>query len=53
MKKVDYENFLQQKFGEQNPHVLDDEWPDAFDEWLCALDVQEFIDYADEWGKTL
>jgi len=47
----DFEDFLMQKFGERNPHVLDDEWPEGFSEWLCELGVDEWIELANLWGK--
>ena len=48
--KRDFEDFLQQKFGEQNPHVLDDDWPDAYSEWCAELPIDDLIRWANEWG---
>lgn len=31
--------------------VLDDDMPDAFDNWLGSLDGEEYIEYANEYGK--
>lgn len=43
--------FLEDKFGLQY-HGLDDEMPDAFNDWLADLDVDELIDYADEFARS-
>ena len=46
-----FENYLQEKHFEENQQLLDDDLPDAFEEWASNLDVQEVIDYAEKWGK--
>ena len=51
MKYKDFEDYLMSKFIEYNTQVLDDEIPDAFGEWLENQDVQEIINYADEYKK--
>ena len=43
-----FEEFLQEKHAE-NYHGLDDEMPDAFNNWLGNLPVDTLIDYAEEW----
>lgn len=48
----DFEDFLQEKFIENNPSVLDDDIPDAFSDWLADLDVQELIDYGNAYAKV-
>lgn len=32
---------------------FDDDMPDDYDRWLCELDPDELIGWAEEWGKTL
>lgn len=49
MKDTTFENYLQEKHSEQYVG-LDDDMPDDFNDWLCALDPQEIIDYAEVWG---
>jgi len=49
MKNVDFENYLQEKHSEQYVGI-DDDMPDDFNDWLCALDPQEIIDYAELYG---
>ena len=31
-------------------NCLDDDMPDAFSDWLCDLDPQSFIEYADKYA---
>lgn len=50
---LSFEDFLKDKHYEENPTILDDDLPDAFDDWLGNLDGHEYIRYADEWGKKL
>ena len=50
-KKADFEDYLQDKFIRDNPHVLDDDIPDAFSDWISDLDPMELIELANEWGK--
>lgn len=52
-KKIDFEDYLQDKFIRDNPHVLDDDIPDAFSEWIAELSIDEVIVYANEWGAKL
>lgn len=53
MKKYsDFEDFLSEKFSQENPMVLDDEWPDAYSDWVGNLDVNDVIAWANEYGKT-
>jgi hypothetical protein len=51
MKHKDFEDFLLDKFAKENPQVLDDEYAEAFDEWLADLDVDQFIKYGDQYKK--
>ena len=46
-----FEDFLQDKFIRQNPTILDDDIPDAFDEWLCEIEPELWIEYGDEYKK--
>ena len=46
-----FEDFLQDKFIKQNPTILDDDIPDAFDEWLCDIEPELWIEYGDEHKK--
>ena len=53
MRYTDFTDYLSQRFAEcEGNHVLDDEFPDAFDEWLQDLDVDLIIKYADMYKKT-
>lgn len=44
-----FEKYLEEDVWEPEG-VLDDDMPEAFDAWLEQLDVQEVMDYAQEWG---
>lgn len=50
--EINFERFLQDKHADQY-QGLDDEMPDNFTEWLCDLDPQGLIDYAEEWHKSM
>lgn len=52
MKKKTFEEYLRDDVWEPDG-VLDDDMPDAFDTWCAKLDVQEIMDYAEEWGDTI
>lgn len=49
----DFEDFLNEKFGEAEPMTLDDDWPDAFNDWLEKQDVNDLIKWADEYASPL
>jgi len=51
MKYTNFENYLQEKHFEKNPMILDDDLPDAFADWLENIDIQDVIDYANEYKK--
>ena len=48
MKKT-FEEYLAHRHHEEYPEILDDNLPDAFDNWLSNLDVSEAMIYADAW----
>ena len=43
-----FEEYLQDRHAGQY-QGLDDEMPDNFNEWLCDLDPDEWIEYAGMW----
>lgn len=47
--KESFEEFLSRKHMEDEPTVLDDDLPDAFDNWLSNLGVDLMIVYAEKW----
>lgn len=51
MKYKDFTDFLTYKFGVEEPAVLDDDWPDRFNDWLADLDVDTLVKWADEYAK--
>lgn len=56
MKHKDFEDFLTQKFADEVRYTendpLDDDWPDAFNDWLCDLGPDDWIKYGDEYFNT-
>ena len=42
-----FENYLKEKHGETYTG-LDDDMPDAYEAWLDELQIDDFIQYADE-----
>ena len=48
----DFEDFLQEKFIESNPTVLDDDIPDAFDQWITWIEPADFIIYGNQYAKV-
>jgi hypothetical protein len=51
--KTTFDSFLQEKFFEAEPQTLDDQFPDAFNDWLVDIDVQEIIDYGQEYAEYI
>ena len=47
-----FEEYLEEEFA-KDYRGLDDDMPDSLDTWMSNLDVQEVIDYAEEWGSEL
>ena len=48
-KKETFEEFLGRMHMEDEPTVLDDDLPDAFDAWLSNLGIDLTIVYAEKW----
>ncbi len=51
--KIDFENYLQEQFMKDEPQVLDDDIPDAFDAWLETKDVNDIIEYSGKYDKIV
>ena len=52
-KKVDFEGYLQDKFVEENPQVLDDDISDSFNDWLGGSEIQDIIDYGQRYAEKV
>lgn len=46
-----FEEFLEDKFVKIAEGMLDDDLPDAFDNWLGTLDGDEYMEYAQQYGE--
>lgn len=51
--KIDFEQYLQEKFWEAEPQTLDDQFPDAFNDWLVEEDPQTIIDFGQEYAELI
>ena len=51
--EINFKFFLRQKHFELEPLTLDDDLSDAFDIWLVELDVQELIDYGQQYAEKI
>jgi hypothetical protein len=49
MRKQNFEEFLQDYHYINNPQLLDDDLPDAFDDWLVELQADDWIKLAEKW----
>lgn len=52
MTQTPFRDFLQEKHAEDY-HGTDDGMPDSFDAWLSNLQVDDFLEYGDEFVFTL
>lgn len=48
-----FDEFMQRMHLEENPHLLDDELADDFNDWLTSLAPDDFAYYASEWGARV
>lgn len=55
--KIDFEAYLTNKWQEQvtctENDCLDDDIPEVFNEWLCELNPDDFIKYANQYAKEI
>ena len=51
-KKIDFEQYLQEQFI-QPAIPPDDDMEDLFDAWLEQLDVQELIDFGQQYAEKI
>ena len=47
--KQSFDEFLQDKFSDRFPQILDDDLPDAYADW--ELDSEELMEYAEKYGE--
>lgn len=45
-------DFLKAKHIEENPQLLDDDIPDAFELWISLLDTEDHIKYGAQYAET-
>ena len=52
LKHKDFEDFLMDYHCRNNPELLDDMLPEAFDDWVSNLDSDDFIKLGDKYFNT-
>ena len=52
-KYKDFTEYLNQKFYEDNPMTLDDDWPDTYNDWIADQDCDTLIKWADEYANMI
>lgn len=50
---IDFEDFLKDEFILDEPMTLDDDFPDAFDNWLAYLDADTWIKHANTYATKM
>lgn len=53
VKYKNFQDFLIDRFTKEEPTVLDDQFPDAFDEWVCDIEPDDWIKYAEIYGHHI
>lgn len=46
-----FEDYLKEVHMTEHPMLLDDDLPDAFDDWLGDLNADDFIMHGNNYGK--
>ena len=45
-----FEDWLMMEHAKQNPTILDDDLPDAFNNWICFFEPDEWLHYGELYG---
>jgi len=48
-----FEAYLQEVHQQENPEILDDDLPEAFNDWLSKLEGYEFTECAESYFKDM
>jgi len=51
--KISFEEFLEEKYFELYPELLDNQISDELNVWIMDLDTQDVIEYAQEYADFL
>lgn len=51
MKNQTFEQFLQDIHFQLFPMILDDDLPDAFEDWIAEIDVEKVLEWGNLYGK--
>jgi len=54
MKKIIiFEDWLREFHIKENPEILDDDLPDAFDKWICEIDTDRWVYLGQMYGEHI
>lgn len=53
MKYKDFEDFLQYYHSENYPEILDDDLPDAYNDWISEFTEDDWIRLANKYGLAI
>lgn len=53
MKYKNFEDFLMWEFTKEEPMVLDDDLPDAFEAWIQDFDIDRWIFWGDKYAQAV
>ncbi len=51
--KIDFEQYLQEKFVEYNSNILDDDIPDAYADWIGEVDPEDIIQFGQKYAEEI
>ena len=51
--KINFENWLMEYHCEHNSEILDDQLPDAFNEWITDLDPDTWIELGQKYAVKI
>lgn len=51
LKHKDFEDYMWHIFSIENPTVLDDDYPDAFEDWSQDLSVDDWLEYGEKYAQ--
>ena len=52
MRTDTFENYLEDVHADDY-HGTDDDMPDAYESWLERLEIEDLLEYAEDFGKKL
>jgi hypothetical protein len=50
---IDFEQYLQFEFSDENPEILDDNQPDAFNDWIAELEPDDWFRLGNKFARKI